>query len=131
MSITAILDALTKINAQLADEQLLEEIGQRLAALRLEMNLSQSDLAFRAGLGVRTIQRLENGTVAAQLPGFLRVCRVLGILARLELLLPESVPSPMTQLKLHGKQRQRAVRPRSTTNKVKEYPLPWSWGKGT
>ncbi len=111
--------------SQLTDAGLLRLIGERLAALRLVRNLTQEQLAEQAGLGLRTIQRLEAGATATQLSGFLRICRVLGLLDHFEALLPEPAPSPMDQLELKGKQRQRA----SGKKKVAEKPGDWSWGE--
>ena len=114
------------METNLTDEQLLEQVGSRLAGLRLARNLTQEQLAENAGLGLRTIQRLESGAAAAQLSGFLRVCRVLGVLDRLDLLLPESAPSPIEQLKMHGKKRQRASSGRKGGSGRKE---DWTWGE--
>lgn len=108
----------------MSDERLLAEVGGRLARLRLEKNLTQSELARQAGVGERTVQRLEGGAVATQLSGFFRVCRVLGILERMELILPEPGPSPMARLKLEGKRRRRASGPAVAGKK----PGPWKWG---
>lgn len=116
-----------KHESNLADERLLKQVGERLAALRLARNLTQEQLAEQAGLGLRTIQRLEAGAVAAQLSGFLRVCRVLGVLDRLDLLLPEPGPSPIEQLKMQGQKRQRASGSRKTAGKKAR---DWTWGDG-
>jgi transcriptional regulator with XRE-family HTH domain len=112
-----------KIQYQLTDDRLLAELGERIARLRLEKNLTQSELARQAGVGLRTVQRLEVGAVATQLSGFLRVCRTLGLIDRFDLLVPESLPSPMAQLKLAGKKRQRASGLPSTTKPT----TPWKW----
>jgi putative transcriptional regulator len=50
---------------------------------------------------------------------------VLGVLDRLDLLLPEPAPSPIEQLKMHGKKRQR-VRPRKNERGTKSE---WTWGE--
>ncbi len=97
-----------KIDPYLADQRFLELVGERLAGLRLARNLTQEQLAEQAGLGLRTVQRLESGAAATRLSGFLRVCRVLGVLERLDLLLPEPASSPIEQLKMRGQKRQRA-----------------------
>lgn len=116
-----------KISAQLTDEAVLQELGGRLAGLRIEHNLTQAALAEQAGVSKRTIERLESGEVATQLSGFLRVCRALGLLERFETLLPESVPGPMAQLKQAGRKRQRATGKRGVT----ENPGKWTWGEPT
>jgi transcriptional regulator with XRE-family HTH domain len=114
-----------KIDSKLTDEVLLKLIGQRLAGLRLARNLTQQQLAEQAGLGLRTVQRLELGTTAAQLSGFIRVCRVLGLVERFESLIPEPAVSPMAQLKQQGRKRQRA----SGQPAAKAKPKKWTWAE--
>jgi transcriptional regulator with XRE-family HTH domain len=116
------LMTLMKINSKLTDEALLKLIGGRLARLRLSKNLTQEQLATQAGLGLRTVQRLELGMAATQLSGFARVCRVLGLMENFETLIPEPVPSPVTQLKLRGKERKRA-----TSHAAAGPPGKWQW----
>lgn len=108
-----------------SDEARLAAIGSRLAGIRLARNMTQAELAKEAGLGLRTVQRLEQGAAATHLSGFLRVCRVLGLLDQLDALIPVPAASPMAQLKLQKKQRRRATRssakPTPTTD--------WTWGE--
>lgn len=117
----------------MADELLLELVGERLARLRQTRGLTQNQLAEQAGLGLRSIQRLETGTRSMRLDGFMKVCRALGILERFELLLPESSPSPMEELKLQGKTRKRMrVRNSSSGYKTRSKSKPdthWTWGE--
>jgi transcriptional regulator with XRE-family HTH domain len=115
-----------KINSQMTDEVLLKLIGARLAGIRLARNLTQEHLAEQAGLGLRTVQRLELGAVATRLSGVVRVCRVLGLVENLETLVPESVASPMAQLKLQGRKRRRATGEKTVPSKKK-----WTWGEPT
>jgi transcriptional regulator with XRE-family HTH domain len=113
-----------KITKQITDEVILGELGGRLAKIRLDRNLTQAQLATQAGVSKRTVERLETGAVATQLSGFIRVCRVLDVIERFDLLVPEPVPSPVAQLKLDGKRRQRA----STTKPAKLSTQKWEWG---
>ena len=112
------------ITKQTADEVVLAELGGRLARIRLERNLTQGQLAEQAGVSKRTVERLESGAVATQLSGFIRVCRVLGVLERLDALVPEPVPSPLAQLKWRGRQRRRASTAKAVPAAVKK----WAWG---
>jgi transcriptional regulator with XRE-family HTH domain len=114
-----------KITNKASDVMVLTELGARLAGIRLDRNLTQSQLAEQAGVSKSTVQRLENGAVATQLSGFIRVCRTLDLVERFELLVPEPVPSPVAQLKFDGKQRQRASVTKSTTPSAKN----WQWGE--
>lgn len=113
-----------RISPHLTDEAVLAELGKRLARWRLERNLSQSEFGDEAGLGRRTVQRLEAGA-AVQLPSLIRVLRVLDLLESLDRLVPEPVPSPIERLKAVGRERRRAGRPRSSEpDGVTE---PWRW----
>ncbi|MEQ1773661.1 MAG: helix-turn-helix transcriptional regulator [Burkholderiales bacterium] len=113
------------IQNTITDDALLTLIGARLARLRLAKNLTQLQLAEQAGLGLRTVQRLELGEAATQLSGFVRVCRVLGLVERFDTLLPEPPASPIAQLKLYGRQRQRATGRKVTAREPKK----WTWGE--
>jgi transcriptional regulator with XRE-family HTH domain len=113
-----------KITSQLTDEGVLQELGRRLAQVRISFNFTQAQLAVEAGVSKRTVERLEAGQVAMHLNGFLRVCRALSLLDRFELLLPEPGNSPMAQLQQQAPQRQRA-----TGKRVKAPPRrKWTWG---
>ena len=113
-----------KIDSRSTDEAILAEFGNRLATLRLEQNLTQSQLAREAGVSKPTLQRMESGAVATQLSSFLRVCRALGLLEHFESLIPEATTSPMAQLKQQGRKRQRA----SGAKAVPRTPKKWTWG---
>lgn len=110
--------------AHLTDERILEELGTRVASARLGRNLTQAALADQAGVSKRTVERLEAGAVATQLSGFLRVCRVLGLVEHFESLIPEMVASPIEQLKRQGLRRQRASGKKAAPFK----PGKWTWG---
>ena len=114
-----------KIEEQLTDQAILQELGGRLAAARIERDLTQAALAEQAGVSKRTVERLESGKVATQLSGFLRVCRALGLLERFDTLLSNPAPGPMAQLKHQGRKRQRATGRKATRAKPKK----WSWGE--
>ena len=113
-----------KIAKQATDAAILTELGGRLTRVRLERNLTQAQLADQAGVSKRTVQRLESGDVSPQLSGFIRVCRVLDLVERFDLLVPEPMPSPVEQLKLGGQRRQRA----SKAKAAKPSPKEWQWG---
>ncbi len=114
-----------KINNLLTDESFLRELGERLTGARLEANMTQATLAEQAGVAKRTVERLESGEVATQLSGFLRVCRALGLAERFDMLIPEPTMSPIAQLKLQGRKRQRASGRKASTGKPKK----WTWGE--
>ena len=70
-----------RITENLTDDAVLAELGARLARWRLEKNLTQAELSDRAGVGRRTIQRLEAGE-SVQVTSLVRVLRVMGLLSR-------------------------------------------------
>ena len=112
-----------KITSQLTDEVIFSELGKRLAEARLERNLTQDALAEEAGISKRTLERLESGA-STQLSAFIRICRALGLLERLEALISPSLPSPIEQLKLRGKKRKRASGKKLAASAEKK----WTWG---
>ncbi|MBJ7348276.1 MAG: helix-turn-helix domain-containing protein [Thermoleophilaceae bacterium] len=112
-----------RIEADNTDSAILAELGRRLARARLDRNLSQQHLAHEAGVSKDTVERMEAGG-ATRLPSLIRVLRVLGLLDQLNVLVPEPLPSPLEQVKLHGKQRQRARR----SNTDQERKKTWVWG---
>ena len=114
-----------KFETQMTDEGILQELGSRLTQIRLERNLTQAKLAEQAGISKRTVERLESGEVASQLSAFIRVCRALGIVDRLETLVPEPHPSPMALLKMQGRKRQRASGKSASASPARK----WTWGE--
>ena len=113
-----------KITNPMVDALILQELGGRIARLRLERNLKQAELAAQAGISKRTLERMEAGG-PTELVNLVRVCRALGLAERFDLLLPEPVPSPVEQLRLRGRQRQRAGTPRLTARRP---AAKWTWG---
>ncbi len=69
------------------------------------------------------MQRLELGAAATQLSGFIRVCRVLGLVEQLDTFIPEPAASPMAQLKQQGRKRQRATRQKGGAGAAEEMDL--------
>jgi transcriptional regulator with XRE-family HTH domain len=112
-----------KNSSHTADAAVLKQVGGRLERLRLAQNLTQAQLAEQAGLGLSTVQRLESGVAATQLSGFIRVCRVLGLLEGFVTLIPEPAVSPVAQLKLQGHTRKRASGRKQKSGKSGK----WSW----
>jgi len=111
-----------KIEGLLTDEAILGELGKRFAQRRLEMQLSQEMLAEQAGVSKRTVERVESGATT-QISTMIRILRVLGLLDRLEALVPVAGPRPMDLLKLKGKARKRASGKRNLTDEKH-----WTWG---
>ena len=86
------------------------EFGMRLKQQRLLKNLSQDELASKAGLGNSTIQRFEQGK-GGTLENFLRIVMALGLSRELESLLMPAKNSIEEIINLQtSSQRQRASR---------------------
>ena len=97
-----------EIKENLTDSTVLKEIGKRINKRRLELNLTQEQLAYEAGISKRTLERLEDGE-SIHLSNFLRLLRKLQLLHRVEALIPETRPKPIELLKNKGKERKRAL----------------------
>ncbi len=110
--------------SSLSEVQQAKVLGVRIAQVRICKQLTQQQLADRAGLGLRTVQRLEIGEVSTQLVGFLKVCRVLGLSDRLDALLPEQMESPLDQLRRQTVPRRRVRLPKPASPET-----PWTWGE--
>lgn len=97
----------------LSDTQVVEQIGTELRRLRLERNLSQAEVATRAGLDRTTVVKLEAGR-AATLLTVVQVLRAIGQLPLLDAFHQEPIPSPYmlaeAQEQYLKKQRKRASR---------------------
>lgn len=110
------------ISQNLSDKTVLRELGQRVTQARLDHNKTQAALAEQAGISKRTLERFEAGE-SLQLSSFIRIFRALNLTDRFDLLISPTLPSPIAQLKLQGKKRQRASS--KTKNKKKSS---WVWG---
>jgi len=108
------------------DEAILQELGRRLAQVRIELNLTQAELAQRAGVGKRTLERLETGETT-QTRTLFRIFRELDLLGRVELLLPEPTARPSHAIKQADALPKRATRKRTNETKAAK----WKWGDET
>jgi len=114
-----------RIDPDNTDATVLAELGSRLARTRLERNITQAQLAEEAGIGVATLERMERGE-SARLSSLIRVLRALGLLERLDALVPEPLPSPIERLRLRGSERRRASRAGPPPGPSASEP--WQWG---
>jgi transcriptional regulator with XRE-family HTH domain len=112
-----------KITNILTDEAALGEIAHRVQRARLDRQMTQAELAAAAGVARPTIERFEAAGVA-QLATLVRILRALGLLERLDVLLPETTIRPIEALETHGQGRKRASRSRKTAPATRS----WTWG---
>ena len=92
------------------DSEILKELGGRLRSYRLQMNVTQAELATRAGVSRTTIRDAEFGK-DSQLSTLVKLLRALGRLDNLDAFLPAPSVSPIQLMKRQGKPRQRARKP--------------------
>ncbi len=105
------------------DEAVLEELGRRLVQLRIGMNLTQAELARKAGVGKRTLERVEAGETT-QTRTLVRIFRELDLLTKLEIVLPEPAARPRHAIQKVGQIPQRATRKKTNIDSTEE----WKWG---
>lgn len=110
-----------------SDEAVLVELGRRIAHQRLMRNISQEELAERAGVARITVARIEAGQ-PTNIVSFLRILRELELLEALGQLLPEPGPSPIQLLALERSRRRRASGRRQRRSAAPS--TAWTWGDG-
>ena len=86
-----------KIEYLTPDQVALGELGQRLARVRKQQGLSQTELAQEAGLGVATLRRIESGK-SGQMESWLKIMKALRMTASIDAFLPEKFDSPLAQV---------------------------------
>ncbi|MDF1838262.1 MAG: helix-turn-helix transcriptional regulator [Planctomycetota bacterium] len=105
------------------DREVLETLGQRLAAERLRNNWTQTHLAEVAGVSRATVQRLEQGE-STQLTNLVRILRALDLVRNLDALVPATSVSPLEMWRSD-----RSLRQRASTKPVEAPSSPWQWGE--
>lgn len=92
-------------------EELESLLGEHIRKLRLRRELSQRDLADRAGISTSALYGLEKGR-GATISTFVKVLKALGKADWLLILAPTVSVSPMQMLRREKAERQRAYAPR-------------------
>ena len=118
----------------MSDKVILEDLGQSLTEFRIARGLTQAAVARQAGIGKRTVERIEAGT-SCQTSALVRVLRVLGLEQQIPKIVPRHGPSPMAVLDAQEKQRKR-VRSKSGRRVVgsvmpkqkRKTGGEWTWG---
>lgn len=112
-----------RIDNLLTDETVLQELGHRIAQYRISENRTQAWVAKEAGVGARTVERLEKGE-SVQMLTIVRVLRALNLLPLLNGAVPEPQARPMTLLQKN----KTAGRKRASKQKTVAVGGPWQWG---
>ena len=103
----------------LTAQALADEIGRRLAKIRLSRNITQKSLAESAGIGVRTLRRIEAGH-RSTLDSFLRVVQALELDGHLLTAIPSHDIRPIERVdSRRGTERQRA-RPKKPAERSRD-----------
>ncbi|MBX2886960.1 MAG: helix-turn-helix transcriptional regulator [Granulosicoccus sp.] len=95
-------------------------LSQRLEAIRLSLNMTQAELASKAGISRSTLTRLVQDDKGISLDSFIRIMQALGLHDHLQALLPDPGISPLEQLEQKRQERKRA-------RGKKEASKPWTW----
>lgn len=90
-----------------------EEIGERLKQARLNADMTQVDVAERAGISRKAVLNAEKGK--AQLETLIAILDALGMASQLDNFLPIQEISPIQLAKLQGRKRQRASGQKSSS----------------
>lgn len=57
----------------------LQDLGQKIKTTRKDLGISQTGLALAAGMGIRSIVEMENGTRNTGMYNVIKVCSLLGL----------------------------------------------------
>lgn len=99
---------MTSITRRMTLPAIARELGQRLASLRLQANVTQQALADEIGVSRSTVVNLEHGR--GKIENLMAALVALDRVDLLDQFIPEPTISPMELLELKGKQRQRGTR---------------------
>lgn len=105
-----------RFDITLTPQEIVRELGSRIAAVRLGRNITRAELSQRSGVAERTLARLEDGEGNVRLEAFASVCSALALTGRFETLLPKTEQSPESIYR-NERLRKRA-RPKKKTNLV-------------
>lgn len=100
------------------DEQILQELGNRLKTERIRQKMTQETFAKNCGVAKSTVERFEKGE-SVQFYNLLKMLRTLHQLSAIELLLPSSELSPMDYL--YAKNPKEPERYREVREKIPKY----------
>ncbi len=108
-----------KIQGFATNSQIIDEIGKRIKARRIALNMTQSDVAHDSGVSLRTISGFENGENIS-LDNMISILRVLRLIEAFDGAFPEKMINPFEVLTL-GQSKKRVYRKRVNNNKS------WKW----
>lgn len=101
-------------------EDSLSELGNRIKEIRIASEMTQEDLAQKAGISYSSVHRLENGN-SVQTDSLLRVLKALNLIQGLEAVLPKQEMSPVDMLT--------SVKKKKIYRKTAKTETVWKWGE--
>lgn len=94
------------------------ELGDRIKVARLNVNLTQKELAKKAGISLKAVTNSEKGK--STLESFIAILVALDLTEQLNSFIPKQEVSPVQLAKLKGIQRKRATGSHKTITKSKD-----------
>ena len=76
---TDVLDKLSKSNARHRSNENDNRLSEKMRLFRVEMGLTQKELAENASIGLAQVRKLEQGQTNASLTTLLKICNVLRV----------------------------------------------------
>lgn len=110
-----------KISNYNDEKSILVELGSRIQQYRVSLNITQSELAQRCGLSLKTIARTEMG-YDTKLSNLIKILNEIGLSENLDVLIPEPQPDYKALFE------ERTIRKRARPDK-KETDNAWVWGE--
>jgi transcriptional regulator with XRE-family HTH domain len=101
------MDAKNIDYTSMSDDRLAQLLGEFIKHHRVDKNISQDELATKAGLSRPTISLMERGK-SMNLNSIIRVLRVLDLLYLFDAIKITQTISPIEMLKIQEKQRKRS-----------------------
>jgi putative transcriptional regulator len=98
------------------------ELGDRIKVARLNADLTQKELAEKAGLSLKAVTNSEKGT--STLESIVAILVALELTEQLNSFIPKQEVSPVQLAKLQGKERKRAT---GTSKKITKSKHTTSW----
>ncbi len=96
-------------------QQLEEQLGANIRALRLERNIDQATIASRAGVSLNALKHLESGQ-GSTVKTLVRVLRALGREEWIKTIAPVATINPLTMPRSAKRRQRAAARTRKGTN---------------
>lgn len=100
---------------------ILSELGSRIKQYRISLNITQSELAQKCGLSLKTVARIENGN-DTNFSNIIKIISEFGLSDNLNILIPE--PQPDYKALFEEKKTRRRAR-----HNTAEKAAGWVWGE--